>query len=567
MTMAATARNEIFIKILLAFLLCQFVSFLFPTKLPNHDSTLAHIDTPTPHRQSTRAENKLGCSNAYVNNDTARSVYVFIVAAEYNCVSKMVVQNLWDYLRPRPRLVYVVLPSEHVSECQHGYGNGVRCLNERHILDVDMNKLLSKKWPNFYKTGRYGWYYQQFVKLLAPTLLGLRNSDIGVLWDADMILTSEYHIQINDKLSYIPKGGWHSNQYIPATKSTLGYDVPKLGGVVTHHIVFTVSLLREMLYDVCPFHLGSSVCVEHIILKIPNNVNTMLGFSEYYLYLSWALKKHPNVYFKSDATFKRTHKVPLSKSICATLQLNAGKAKSEGYTMFVQENKPSEDVSLSQLFKPSDIHCHNTKQFKENIVERKICMDHLKPRSCVVYSFGIANQWDFDIFFREFGCEVRSYDPSTNAVEGIIKEKHFFEKTALGVYDGYQNSESTLYSNKLGYRMKTLETIMNENDHHQIDILRLDVECSEWNILESLITSGMLYKIGQLSIEVHMWQNSHQRHCVPPIHQIYKILSTIPMTLFHVSQNTDPNNPNTLKLISQNITSVYELTYLASAYN
>ena len=49
--------------------------------------------------------------------------------------------------------------------------------------------------------------------------------------------------------------------------------------------------------------------------------------------------------------------------------------------------------------------------------EKLICMDGLysavKNQTCLVYSFGLADDWDFEIFMAQMGCTVRAFDPSS----------------------------------------------------------------------------------------------------------------------------------------------------------
>ena len=51
-----------------------------------------------------------------------------------------------------------------------------------------------------------------------------------------------------------------------------------------------------------------------------------------------------------------------------------------------------------------------------------------KIKSCLVYSFGINNNWSFDEAMEEYSCEVFSFDPSINKTDhDLSKGIHFYD--------------------------------------------------------------------------------------------------------------------------------------------
>ncbi|KAK2712075.1 hypothetical protein QYM36_010934 [Artemia franciscana] len=60
-----------------------------------------------------------------------------------------------------------------------------------------------------------------------------------------------------------------------------------------------------------------------------------------------------------------------------------------------------------------------------------LCMDPgVAPnqKSCLVYSFGIANNWSFDEDAEKYGCEVYSFDPSIGQKPHMHSAKvHFYD--------------------------------------------------------------------------------------------------------------------------------------------
>jgi len=172
-------------------------------------------------------------------------------------------------------------------------------------------------------------------------------------------------------------------------------------------------------------------------------------------------------------------------------------------------------------------------------------------QDCVVYSFGINYQWDFDDYAHALGCEVHSFDPGMT-YPSQRAARHYFEPIGLGATTGIRKGRSTLYSRATGYRVETLSHIMKRLGHNAIDILRIDIESAEWEVLHSLPWG----RIRQLSIEIHMWHM--------PFHEYAAVLAEIPLVHVASYQNTDWLNPHTLKKIHPNVTGVYEMTFVTA---
>ena len=137
--------------------------------------------------------------------------------------------------------------------------------------------------------------------------------------------------------------------------------------------------------------------------------------------------------------------------------------------------------------------------------QKAVCLDppQLAPpvNRCVVYSFGINDEWSFDEAMASYGCRVFSFDPKGQQQHNRTDKIHFF-RWALG-------SESILASNDTDVPTKTLDEIYRDLSgwHGQnvvIDYLKMDIEWAEWRVLPQIIQSGMLDKVRQLAVEIHL---------------------------------------------------------------
>ncbi|XP_052788587.1 probable methyltransferase-like protein 24 [Mya arenaria] len=155
---------------------------------------------------------------------------------------------------------------------------------------------------------------------------------------------------------------------------------------------------------------------------------------------------------------------------------------------------------------------------------KEICIDEqYKPKPpCLVYSFGINNQFDFDEDInRLFGCDVFCFDPS-------MKTKSFRKADQIWFYNWGLGGENT--RNELGWQIKTVDVIRKELNHtnRPIDILKIDIEGDEWYSIPQMISSGALDDVKQISMETHfisktpggqLWGS----HPIPPADELYTL--------------------------------------------
>ena len=133
-------------------------------------------------------------------------------------------------------------------------------------------------------------------------------------------------------------------------------------------------------------------------------------------------------------------------------------------------------------------------------------------RNCIVYSFGVANEWDFEHSMADLGCLVFAFDPTKEFRE--IHEKHSYPGVTffyMGLgsehtekYGGrVENFNSELYGNVAG-PIKSLKTIMKELNHSFIDVLKVDCEGCEWDAFGSASNDpDVLKNVAVFQLEVH----------------------------------------------------------------
>ncbi|KAF9937196.1 hypothetical protein BGZ65_001720 [Modicella reniformis] len=123
-----------------------------------------------------------------------------------------------------------------------------------------------------------------------------------------------------------------------------------------------------------------------------------------------------------------------------------------------------------------------------------------KPRSkCVLYSFGVNHETRFegDMLDRT-DCEIFAYDASVAEMgpECQNRPKVHFKRYFIGKEDKIDSH---------GNQWKTLRSIMKENGHDWIDILKVDIEGSEFPTFDAIMDNfGEVLPFSQLQMELHV---------------------------------------------------------------
>jgi FkbM family methyltransferase len=157
-----------------------------------------------------------------------------------------------------------------------------------------------------------------------------------------------------------------------------------------------------------------------------------------------------------------------------------------------------------------------------------ICQDMLissykRNNEIIVYSAGIGECVSFDLSIMEMfkNVKVFAFDPTPKSIVWIKKqdlpdnfkfypygisshsgnEKMYLPKNSDHVSGSVYECNHVSKNNSITVQMKSLNDIFIENNHKYIDILKMDIEGSEFPVIESIDFENIV--IGQIVIEFH----------------------------------------------------------------
>lgn len=148
-----------------------------------------------------------------------------------------------------------------------------------------------------------------------------------------------------------------------------------------------------------------------------------------------------------------------------------------------------------------------------------VAIKSIGPNS-IVYSVGLGEDASFDLgLVQRFGVTVHIFDPTPKSLAWAKLQNFPKNLVVAGVGLAGQDGNASFYpptnaenvshsifdqttnSKAIVVPMKRLATLMNERQHDHVDILKMDIEGSEYEVIDDLV-SGTI-RPGQILVEFH----------------------------------------------------------------
>ena len=122
--------------------------------------------------------------------------------------------------------------------------------------------------------------------------------------------------------------------------------------------------------------------------------------------------------------------------------------------------------------------------------DKEVCLDkefNIDPRRCIVYSFGIRNEWSFDDSMAWYGCNVYAFDPTMNKQTHKRGNKISFYNIGISNTDGFITIRQQKNCKVMRFISIMEQLLGHDNNNVMIDYLKMDVEGAEVPFLEDVL--------------------------------------------------------------------------------
>ena len=144
------------------------------------------------------------------------------------------------------------------------------------------------------------------------------------------------------------------------------------------------------------------------------------------------------------------------------------------------------------------------------------------PEDAIIYSFGIGQDISFDrAILAKHKATVYGFDPTPKSIDWLATQTvpsafRFYpygisnktEQVRFHLPKNKEHVSGSIFDHKLVSEddyvevpLKCFKDILQETGHQAIDVLKMDIEGSEYVVIESILTSGIPIK--QLLLETH----------------------------------------------------------------
>lgn len=180
---------------------------------------------------------------------------------------------------------------------------------------------------------------------------------------------------------------------------------------------------------------------------------------------------------------------------------------------------------IKRRLKRIGLHYHVSKRDNVRVIGSEyggfaVCVDFINQDS-IVYSFGLGEDISFDLgMIENFGCCVKGFDPTPRSIEWLNKQalppNFSYEAIGLADYDGdltfampeeksWISISSVLeqYENtdRIVLPVNRLSTIMRNHKNDRIDVLKMDIEGTEYAVIDDFLSEHIYPP--QIVLEFH----------------------------------------------------------------
>ena len=185
----------------------------------------------------------------------------------------------------------------------------VSLIDEEEIV-ADRRQLEAIAGRHFTCEYRFGWYYQQFLKM--EFARSRYAKDYYLIWDSDTIPLNPVSFLTPEKMVFTPKTEYHE-PYFRTMQALIGYGKGTDYSFIAEHMLVSVPIMKELIRKIESSAIPGGSWFEKVINATPADEPN--GFSEFETYGTYCHANYPDCFIlKELRTFREAGSI-YSRSI------------------------------------------------------------------------------------------------------------------------------------------------------------------------------------------------------------------------------------------------------------
>lgn len=170
----------------------------------------------------------------------------------------------------------------------------VRLIDEEQII-ANRKELEAIAEQQFTCEYRFGWYYQQFLKI--GFALSTYSKDYYLIWDSDTFPLNQLSFISQDKMIFTPKNEYHE-AYFKTMQALIGYGKETDYSFIAEHMIISVPIMQELIHKIEASNIpGDSWPIKIINATPADDPN---GFSEFETYGTYFHHNYPDKFITRE---------------------------------------------------------------------------------------------------------------------------------------------------------------------------------------------------------------------------------------------------------------------------